>query len=264
MFKKAAVPRKGMPDVKRIRYFYLVNSFILLLFMGTSFAWSIFASPLETHFGWTRADTSLAFTLNTVFFTIGNIFSGTLSSRISDRNIVRLSACLIASGFLLTTQIHSVWQLYITYSMLCGGGVGVGYVAIVNALPLWFPDKSGFITGILLTGYALSACILGPFSQWMISMYNWQAAFTILAVMVFIVLITGSINLRGPSAEEAARLPSVPGTAVRAAAEKDYSAAEMLKTSAFWLYFLSRVVSTGIGLTIFNHLIPRRTGIFPI
>ncbi len=248
-------------DAKKIRYFYLLNSFLILLFMGTSFAWSIFATSLESYFGWTRANTSLAFTLNTVFFTVGNICGGMLSNKLSYKNIVRVAACLIAGGFLLTTRINSLWQLYFTYSMLCGGGVGIGYNAIVSALPLWFPEKSGFTTGILLTGYAFSTSILGPFSQWIINGYGWKTAFSVLALIVFVVMLAGSLNLRTPSSEEALQFPVMKRTINQA--EKDYTTDEMLKTSAFWLYFFARIVSTGIGLTIFNHLVPAIREFFP-
>lgn len=38
----------------KIRLFYRIVGFILLIFLGVSYAWSIFIQPLETEFGWLR------------------------------------------------------------------------------------------------------------------------------------------------------------------------------------------------------------------
>ena len=41
-------------DILKKRWIYIINGFIVLLFMGCSLAWSIFVVPLETAFSWTR------------------------------------------------------------------------------------------------------------------------------------------------------------------------------------------------------------------
>ena len=58
---------------KKIRLFYGVVGFILLIFLGVSYAWSIFVQPLEEEFGWLRSQTSIAFTISMVFFCVGNL-----------------------------------------------------------------------------------------------------------------------------------------------------------------------------------------------
>ena len=39
------------------RWIYIINGFIVLLFMGCSYAWSIFVVPLENTYGWARSET---------------------------------------------------------------------------------------------------------------------------------------------------------------------------------------------------------------
>jgi len=38
------------------------------LALGTLYGWSVFVAPLETQFGWKRADTSMVFTIAVVVF----------------------------------------------------------------------------------------------------------------------------------------------------------------------------------------------------
>ena len=63
------------------RIAYLVTSFVLLLFLGLIYAWSVFIGPLEGEFGWARSQTSVTFTISMIGFCVGNLASGTITPR---------------------------------------------------------------------------------------------------------------------------------------------------------------------------------------
>lgn len=143
------------------RWLYIFAGFAVLLFMGCGLAWSIFMVPIEAQFGWSRSETSLAFTINILCFSVGSILTGILSKNFSYSTLLKLSAIMMGVGFLLTSMIGSIWQLYITYGLIVGTGIGLGYNCVISACPLWLPEKSATATGLLLMGYALSTAILG-------------------------------------------------------------------------------------------------------
>lgn len=70
-------------DINKKRAQKLAFGFPVLLFMGVSLAWSVFVVPIEHYFGWTRSQTSLAFTINIIFFAIGSVTAGNLSKHFS-------------------------------------------------------------------------------------------------------------------------------------------------------------------------------------
>ena len=92
------------------RYRYIMIGFATLLFMGVGLAWSIFVVPVETLFGWTRAQTSLVFTINILCFSVGSILAGILSKHFKYQHILKLAAILIALGFILSGSVKEVWQ----------------------------------------------------------------------------------------------------------------------------------------------------------
>lgn len=242
-----------MNNVLKKRWMLLGNSFFILLFMGVSFAWSIFVVPLETTFGWTRAQTSLAFTLNTLCFSVGSILAGTLSKKYSFGTILKLAAIMIGGGFFLSSFVSEVWQIYITYSIICGTGIGVGYNCVVSSTPVWFPDKGGMATGSLLMGYALSTAIFGPVISKLISSTTIATTFKVLAVACFAGMFIGSLFLKVPSFEESKQLPEGPK---KTSGSNNVHTAEMIKQPTFWVYYLLTTIIGGACLAVVNHLSP--------
>ena len=45
------------------RWWRVVGGLSMNLALGTLYAWSVFVAPLERQFGWTRAQTSMVFTI---------------------------------------------------------------------------------------------------------------------------------------------------------------------------------------------------------
>ena len=52
-----------MNEKKLVRWPYLLMGFMIFLFIGLIYAWSIFVVPLEQAFGWIRSDTSNVFSV---------------------------------------------------------------------------------------------------------------------------------------------------------------------------------------------------------
>lgn len=59
---------KNKMNIKRQRILKLIAVFLCCLCLGVTLAWSLFVVPIETLNGWTRSQTSFAFTINTLFF----------------------------------------------------------------------------------------------------------------------------------------------------------------------------------------------------
>lgn len=234
------------------RWLYVINGFIVLLFMGCSFAWSIFVVPLENAYGWTRSETSLAFTLNLVFFSVGSIFTGIASKKLKFSTLLKIAGTLIGVGFFTSSFARKAWQIYLTYSILCGSGIGMGYNCVVSSVPVWFPEKSGMITGILLMGYALSTAILGPVINILIGKVGITQTFVILAVVCAVGIILGSMQVRTPTLDQMELLPKVE----KKKSNHNYFTSEMVKKPIFWLYFILSAILGSIGLGLMNHASP--------
>lgn len=247
-------------DINKKRAQKLMFGFLVLLFMGVSLAWSVFVVPIENYFGWTRSQTSLAFTINIIFFAIGSVTAGNLSKHFSFHQLLKAAPFVIAAGFFLTSRMSAVWQLYLGYGVLVGGGVGFGYNCILSSVPLWFPEKSATATGTLLMGYAFSTAIFGPILNMLIGKLGILSVFQLLAAVCGIAILFFGHFIRVPSLDELGQLPQRDRAAGKKA--RNVITADMVKKPLFWVYYVMTVLMPGIGNAMINHNSPILTEAF--
>lgn len=236
------------------RWIYIINGFIVFLFMGCGLAWSVFMIPVEEAFGWTRDQTSLAFTANILCFSVGSILTGILSKRFSFSTLLKISAIMMGLGFFGAGFISAPWHLYLTYGIIVGTGIGLGYNCVLSACPLWLPERAATATGILLMGYALSTAVFGPLLNSLIDSIGIISTFKTLAIVCGGGIFLGSFLLKIPSIEEMNQLPQVD----RHEGKQEYNVvtSKMIRKPIFWVYYLVTVLLGGLGLVIINHCSP--------
>ena len=240
------------------RYLYAAGSFLMMLLLGVAYAWSIFIGPLEATYGWTRTQTSLAFTILMMGFSCGNLLTGMLAKRIGYKKVMLLAAVLIGAGLCATAFTSSIGVLYVTYGVCAGTGIGMIYNAVISVIPLWFPGKTGMITGLMLMGYAISTSILSLVCQRLLTSQGPKATFLLLCVVDTVVFLVGSLMMREPDEKELAALQ---GTGKKAASLEDgYTTAEMLRTPRFYIYFLGADFLVMTALGYLNHAAPAMQG----
>ena len=234
---------------KRIRWLYLAIGTAALLFAGIIYGWSVLKAPLAAEFGWTASALSLNFTFTMCFFCVGGIVGGMLSARLGFRLTCIISAILAGSGFALSAAMcDSIIVLYISYGLMGGLGIGMAYNAVISTVSMWFPDKKGLCSGVLMMGFGASTLILGKLADSIISTpeMGWRTAFRIIGIALgIVILIAGTIIKR----------PEQVGASKKAAPEDDgksYTAVKMLKSAAFRKAFILLVFLVAVGNTVIS------------
>jgi len=68
--------------------------------------------------------------------------------------------------------LHQLWMVYLSYGVLGGIGLGIGYISPVSTLIRWFPDRPGMATGMAIMGFGGGAFIASPLSVWLMSRFS--------------------------------------------------------------------------------------------
>ena len=176
-------------QIRGKRNLYLCVSTVGLLVLGLIYAWSIFSGPLAAHTGYTRGDLQITFTLSMIFFCLGALAGSFINKVISVRNTLLIAAVLLAAGFAGTALLATshIAVIYVCYGVFCAASCGIGYNTIIATVGLWFPDKTGFASGVMMMGFGLGSLILGSIASTLIASMGIQATFYILAVAGFVV-----------------------------------------------------------------------------
>jgi OFA family oxalate/formate antiporter-like MFS transporter len=237
-----------------IRWAKMAAGFVLLLFLGLIYAWSVFIVPLESEFGWNRQATSLTFTISMSAFCIGGLIAGLLAKKLSSGLIIRICAVLVCLGFGLASRVNTLHGLYVSYGVCVGLGIGMAYNVVISNITRWFPEKTGFVSGLLLMGFGLGGMIFGTASTMLIESFGWRAVFVGIAGIYFLLITACSFAVNRPKAAPASGSLNTRNSGAPVPA--DYTAKEMLGDVYFWLYFAWSICLSAGGLAIIGHASP--------
>jgi MFS family permease len=119
--------------------------------------------PLEHEFGWSRATTSGAVSLNLVIYGLTAPFAAALMERLGVRRVVALALGLVAAGAALTLVMTSAWQLWFLWGVPIG--LGTGAMALVFGAIVanrWFVRHRGLVTGLFSAASSTGQLIFLP------------------------------------------------------------------------------------------------------
>ncbi len=183
------------------RWWIAVGGVLMQLALGGVYAWSVFVKPLATSFGWNIAQITLTFSIAIFLLGIGAFIGGLWMNRKGPRIVGVAAGVLYGLGVLLASlSAHRLGVLYLSYGLLGGLGVGLGYIVPVATLVKWFPDKRGMITGIAVAGFGAGALITAPVAAWLIKQVGVTHTFAILGVVYFFMVTIGALIMRNPPA----------------------------------------------------------------
>jgi len=91
-----------------------------------------------------------------------------------------------------------LWWLYVSYGLLGGIGLGLGYIVPVATLVKWFPDRRGMITGIAVAGFGAGALIAAPLATRLIAAIGVLRTFAVLGAVYFIAITAAGLFMQNP------------------------------------------------------------------
>ena len=158
---------------------------------GLFYSFGIFFNPLLEDFGWSRALTSSVSTANLLAFAFSSMFFGRLIDRYGPRLVLAGSAVIVGLGYILCSQVSSIWQLYLFY-IIAALGSGPTWVLPTSTVQRWFVKRRGLTLALVTTGIGFGALIFAPIINHLIFTYGWRTSYIILGVLTWLILTAAS------------------------------------------------------------------------
>jgi OFA family oxalate/formate antiporter-like MFS transporter len=202
-----------------------------------------------------------------LFTSIVGLFEGSSPTRFGDAmrlgmvGGISVASLLVAQGFITGGSSDSLWTLYLTYGVIGGAGIGMGYVSPIAASVKWFPYHRGLITGVAVAGFGAGSLIFAPSARWTIEQLGWSQFFLIHGVVCVIGLTVGGLLLKNPPPDYDAPKPAriADRSAKKSASAVNIPWEEMVRTWAFWRLWLMFAMAATAGLMVITQLKPFAT-----
>ena len=230
------------------RYYPWVVIGIAFLTVGMAFgarnAFAVFLVAVVEEFRWSRGAASGALMLGSVLWTLSAPGIGILLDRLGPRIVLPGGAIVMASGFVVSGFADSIMEFYIGMGVL----MGVGFAALpmtsqATFLSNWFISKRGMAIGAAASGIGLGILLVVPWTQWLIAVYGWRAAYFVLAALLALIIAPLNYFFQRQRPEEMNLKPDFGAPAPEKSAARSGAAntsgtslEEALRTWRFWAF----------------------------
>ncbi|MDX9848394.1 MAG: MFS transporter [Tenuifilaceae bacterium] len=225
------------------KHLTIVASFIVMLCIGSVYAWSIIASELMGGYGFSASQSQLVFGTLIAIFPVTMIVVGQLATRVRHQYFGYISGFLFLAGYSLAGYSQgSFWLILLGIGVIAGLATGFGYWVALTLPVKWFPQHKGLITGIAAAGFGLGAVFMSELSDILLT-----AGFSILQLLRIIgvsygltIFIASSLFFQPHTPSGNSEIPFKPPLFIR--------------SKIFRLLFLGIFLGTFAGLLIIGSL----------
>ncbi len=170
---------------------------LVLSIVGSAGMWAtVVALPMmQADLGLERADATLPYLLTMVGFALGNLVLGRAVDRFGIAPVAAVAGLASAFGFGVASIAES-FAVIVGVHFFLGLGAGAYFGPLIADVSQWFMARRGIAVAITASGNYLSGAAWPPILIWASGETDWRAAYWVIAVTCFVVLIPGALLLR--------------------------------------------------------------------
>lgn len=246
--RRVAPPRGECPPIAiappRRAWPILIGGFLAFtVSAGLMHAYAVFLLAFVEEFRWSRAESSLAYSVGQLVSGFSAPLVGLLADRLGSRRMVLLGGCLLTVGLLGSGFATELWQVVLLYGVVMTLGSNcIGLVVFVPLVARLFVARRGMAISILQSANGFGRAISAPLAQIAVDGLGWRMAYGVQAGMMALLVLPLALMLPRRAAGDAADA----APAATAVPTHDWTLREAARTRSFWLLMLAYMF-TSIG-----------------
>jgi len=220
----------------------------LIAWAALFYAFSSFVLPMQREFGWSKPAMMGAFTLGMTMWGVTSYAAGAAIDRGHGRWVMSLGAALAGLGFLLWSQVTSLWLLYLAWALMGAAMAMTLYEPAFSVLTKRYPDhyRQGITSLTLVGGFASTLSF--PAVAWLIATWGWRVALGVIGVTLLLgVAPLHAWALRGPDTPSRAPAPDAADAA---------TLHEAVRHRSFWLLTSTFTLYAFVSAALWAHIMP--------
>jgi MFS family permease len=183
-------PSSGLGTWRTPLVIIICGCLIALLSFGPRSSLGFFVQPMSREFAWGRDVFGLALALQNLLWGLGQPIAGAIADRFGILRVMIVGALLYAGGLLLMRYSTTPLSLDLGAGVLIGFGLsGCSFNLVLSAFSkLLPPERRGIALGFGTAAGSFGQFLFAPFGVAMIDNFGWQAALTVFALLMLLIV----------------------------------------------------------------------------
>lgn len=239
--------------MKKNRWLIALSAIAIHLSIGGAYAYSVYKIPIATEMGWEASQITIAFSIMMGLAGFAAALFGSLVEKLGPRKSAMVAAVLFGlgqAGAGVAIQLDSVILYWLTYGVLSGLGMGIGYIAPVSTLVKWFPNRRGLATGMAVLGFGSGSLLTAPIATNLMASVGISSTYFILGFSYFILMLLGALYIAPPKLGDVEELKVTGNTKTQEI--NQMFAREAIKTKQFWMLWSMHLINVTSGLMMIS------------
>jgi len=236
------------------------------LALGVLYTWSIFKGAIKQSidtrgpgaFQWEPSTLNDPYALCCIVFACMMIAAGKIQDRFGPRITAILGGMLVGVGFVWVSQTTAYVSWLIGFGVLAGTGIAFGYSSATPAALKWYPpNKTGKISGIVVSGFGLASVYIAPLAQYLLNragiegaMLFFGTAFFVVVGLLALFLVNPPEGYQAPGFEERRGMTATGKEGRPRIEDRSAGPLDMIREPAFWNLWLLYFIGAGAGLMV--------------
>jgi MFS family permease len=203
-------PSSGLSTWRTPLVIIICGCLIALLSFGPRSSLGFFIQPMGREFAWGRDVFGLALALQNLLWGLGQPIAGAIADRFGILRVMIVGALLYAGGLFLMRYSTTPLSLDLGAGVLIGFGLsGCSFNLVLSAFSkLLPPEKRGLALGAGTAAGSFGQFLFAPFGVAMIDNFGWQAALTLFAFLMLLIVPLSLALATPPSTASASNAPA--------------------------------------------------------
>ena len=166
------------------------------LAFGSMASISVFLKPVSLEFGWSRGQTSFAYTIASFSSAAFGVIWGQIADKYGTRWFGFVGAICMSLILFMLSNMDSIYQFYLLYFLFGALGSALLFSPLYANVGFWFRENPGLALGLAASGGAVGQAFIPHLSGILIETSGWKSAYINLAFLYVLIAVPISFLIR--------------------------------------------------------------------
>ena len=157
------------------------------LAFGSMASISVFLKPVSLEFGWSRGQTSFAYTVASLSSAVFGVLWGQVADKYGTKWFGFVGAICMSLVLFALSSLDSIIQFYTLYFLFGAMGSALLFSPLYANVGFWFKENPGLALGLAASGGAIGQAFIPHLSGILIESSGWKLAYVNLAIIYILI-----------------------------------------------------------------------------